>query len=92
MITKVKENRGYTVSFVYNFIFLFCHTFPQFLRLRITVNLPMLHSDLFLIQNTAPAVTMTTTVKRTHTVVVVVDADSESSVLLPVCVLAEKKK
>lgn len=91
MITKVNENRGYTVSFVYSFIFLFCHTFTQFLRLRMIVNLPMLHSDLFLIQNTAPAVTVTTTVTRTHTVVVVVAADAVSSELLPVCVLAEKK-
>lgn len=42
----------------------------------------MLHLTLFLIQNTKPAVAITTTVNRTHTVVAVVAADAVSAKLV----------
>lgn len=45
----------------------------------------MLHLALLLIQNTPPAVAVTTTAKRTHTVVAVVAPDAASSEWLPVC-------
>lgn len=44
----------------------------------------MLHLALFLIHNTKPTVAVTTTIKRTHTVVAVVAPDAASSEWLPV--------